>query len=286
MPDRGTSGRGTSVRALLELVRAPSALSVPGDTVTGAVAAGTPGWNTALLALSSACLYWSGMAANDWADRAIDGRERPERPIPSGRVAPGTALGIAVGLSLAGVGLSAVAGGRRASAVATALTCSVWAYDLRLSRTLAGPTGMAICRGLDVLLGARGRIDHRTLSAALTVAGHTGTVTVLSHGEVAGTRPVVPAATLATTVAVAAVPRGRLGRILAMLYLAAYGTAQVRAMTDPSGASVRSAVVDGITGLPLLQGALVAGHGAPKAGALISLAAPAGWLLARRVSPT
>jgi 4-hydroxybenzoate polyprenyltransferase len=145
---------------------------------------------------------------------------------------------------------------------------------------------MAICRGLDVLLGAGGHVDRRTLRAAATVAAHTVTITALSHGEVDGLRPAIPAATLAATVAVAVTPRGRLGRLLAVLYLAIYGRAQIRAMTDTSAASVRSAVVNGITGLPLLQGALVAGEGAPRTGALVSLAAPAGWLLARRVSPT
>ena len=45
------------------------------------------------LAAPRCCLYWAGMAANDWADRELDAVERPERPIPSGRVAPRHALG-------------------------------------------------------------------------------------------------------------------------------------------------------------------------------------------------
>ena len=79
----------TAWRDLAELVRAPAALSVPGDAVAGAAAAGALGrahrraWPRA-----SVCLYWAGMAANDWADRELDAVERPERPIPSGRVSP------------------------------------------------------------------------------------------------------------------------------------------------------------------------------------------------------
>ncbi|WP_344980642.1 UbiA family prenyltransferase, partial [Streptosporangium fragile] len=88
------------MRAVLELVRAPAALSVPGDTMAGAPAAGrraTPG-----LAAASVLLYWAGMALNDWSDREIDAVERPERPIPSGRVSPRGALGLAAGLTGAG----------------------------------------------------------------------------------------------------------------------------------------------------------------------------------------
>ena len=81
------------MRALLELVRAPAALSVPGDTMARPPPRGrrpAPG-----LALASVLMYWSGMALNDWADREADAVERPERPIPSGRVRPGAALGLA-----------------------------------------------------------------------------------------------------------------------------------------------------------------------------------------------
>ena len=76
-------------------------------------------------------LYWAGMAANDWADRRLDAVERPERPIPSGRVAPAAALGLAAGLTAAGLGLAAAAGrppGR--CAVAVPLAAAIWAYDL------------------------------------------------------------------------------------------------------------------------------------------------------------
>ncbi|WP_375373510.1 UbiA family prenyltransferase, partial [Micromonospora sp. ATA51] len=48
----------------------------------------------AALAGASVLLYWAGMAANDWADRHLDAVERPERPIPSGRVSPPAALGL------------------------------------------------------------------------------------------------------------------------------------------------------------------------------------------------
>ena len=116
---------------LAELVRLPAVLTVPGDTLAGAAAAGWPlGRRTWALPIASACLYWAGMALNDYADRDLDAVERPERPIPSGRVLPRQALALAAGLTAAGVGTAAAAGGRRALRVAVPLAATVWAYDL------------------------------------------------------------------------------------------------------------------------------------------------------------
>ncbi|RIV38061.1 SCO3242 family prenyltransferase [Micromonospora radicis] len=189
---------------LAELVRAPAALSVPGDVVAGAAAAGALGPRTPALAGASVLLYWAGMAANDWADRELDAVERPERPIPSGRVGPGLAVGLAAGLTAAGVGLAAAAGGRRAAAVALPLAAAVWGYDLAAKNTAAGPVVMAACRGLDVLLGAANGRPVRALPAALTVAAHTWTVTELSRREVSGADRALPTRTLAGTALVAA----------------------------------------------------------------------------------
>ncbi|SCG76101.1 SCO3242 family prenyltransferase [Micromonospora coxensis] len=189
---------------LADLVRAPAALSVPGDVVAGAAAAGTLGRRTPALAAASVLLYWAGMAGNDWADRRLDAVERPERPIPSGRVAPATALGLAAGLTAAGVGLAATAGGRRAAAIAVPLAATIWGYDLAAKNTAAGPAVMAACRGLDVLLGASGGRLPRALPAALTVAAHTWTVTALSRREVTGADAALPLRTLAGTALVAA----------------------------------------------------------------------------------
>jgi 4-hydroxybenzoate polyprenyltransferase len=286
------------LRDLIELVRAPAALSVPGDVVAGAAAAGVLGRRTPALAGTSVCLYWAGMAANDWADQNVDALERPERPIPSGRVSPPVALGLAAGLTAAGVAAAGLTGGRGALAVAVPLASAVWAYDLGGKDTAAGPALMAACRGLDVLLGASAGRLRRALPAALTVAAHTYTMTMLSRHEVHGGNSRTPAATLAATAAVAAAAgtprRGArrssaptaLAALLAGWYAARYGGTQARAAADPGAAPIREAVAAGITGLPILQGALVARAGNPAGALAVAAAAPLGRRLARRVSPT
>ncbi len=280
----------TPLRTLAELVRAPAALSVPGDVIAGAAAAGTLGARTAGLAGASVCLYWAGMAANDWADRELDAGERPERPIPSGRISAPAALGIAAGLTAVGLAVAARAGGARALAVAVPLAAAVWTYDLRTKNTAAGPVGMAACRALDVLLGAAAGDLVRALPAALAVAAHTYTVTELSRREVSGSgSAVLPATTLAATVGLAAAVASRRDAPTAMLageYLTSYGRAQARLLTDPAAGSVRAAVGAGITALPSLQGALTARAGRGWTGLAVAAAAPLARLLARKVSPT
>ncbi|MFJ8558381.1 SCO3242 family prenyltransferase [Streptomyces microflavus] len=147
-------GRGDTVRAWTELFRVSALFSVPGDALAGAAAVGrSPGRGTALAIGASLCLYEAGMALNDWADREEDAVDRPHRPIPSGRISPSAALGAAGALTAAGLALAARAG-RPALAVATGLAATVWAYDLHLKHTKAGPAAMAAARSLDLLLGA------------------------------------------------------------------------------------------------------------------------------------
>ncbi len=287
----------TGLRDIAELVRLPAALSVPGDALAGAAAAGRPGWRTAVLATSSTCLYWAGMALNDYADRELDAVERPERPIPSGRVSPTTALRTAGGLTLAGVGLAAVAG-RRAVAVAVPLAGAVWAYDLLAKPTAFGPVVMASTRTLDVLLGGSAA-PRRALPAALALGVHTASVTALSRGEVHGSSPAVARAALTTTAAVASAvvasnlrpgPRRLLPRLasaaLAADYARTVGRAQVAAVRSPDAGTVRRATGTGIRGMVPLQAALVAGGGAVAAALGLMAAVPALRAAAKGISPT
>ncbi|WP_369250358.1 UbiA family prenyltransferase [Streptomyces sp. R41] len=151
-----SAGLGAKARAKAwaELLRLPALFTVPGDALAGAAAVGARPNSRTLLAIgSSLCLYEAGMALNDWADRAEDAVERPHRPLPSGRIHPAAALAAAGALTAAGLALAARAG-RPSLAVAAPLAATVWAYDLTLKRTPAGPVAMATARGLDVLLGA------------------------------------------------------------------------------------------------------------------------------------
>ncbi|GAA4722797.1 UbiA family prenyltransferase [Isoptericola chiayiensis] len=280
-------------RDLAELVRVPAALTVPGDTLAGAAAAGWPcGRRTAALPVASACLYWAGMALNDWADRDLDADERPERPIPSGRVRPDQALAVAGALTTAGLAAAAVAG-RRPTAIAAVLAGAVWAYDVVAKPTPFGPVVMASTRFLDVLMGGAG---HRAaLAPATTVAAHVLAVTLVSRGEVHGTTSDLGRVAVATTagVGLAAAASGRgapstlvTGTALAATFAGTVLPAQLDVVRTPDAATARRATGVGLRGLVPLQAALLAGRGAYRAAAGVLAAVPLARLGARVVSST
>jgi len=201
-------------RAWAELLRLPALFTVPGDALTGAAATGVrPNRRTLLAITSSLCLYEAGMALNDWADRTEDALERPHRPLPSGRIKPAAALTAAGALTVTGLALASRAG-RPALAVAAPLAATVWAYDLALKHTPAGPAAMATARALDLLLGAAattGRI-RPAIPSATALGTHTFAVTAVSRHETRGGTPLPALAALTTTAALMwHVGRGRRG---------------------------------------------------------------------------
>ncbi|GAA1762094.1 SCO3242 family prenyltransferase [Agromyces humatus] len=280
----------TTAGDVLELVRAPAALTVLGDTIAGGHAGGARftarQW---LLPLASVFLYSGGMALNDYADRDLDAIERPERPIPSGRVSSRRALGIATTLMAVGVGLAAVGGGRRSLRVAAPLVGAIVLYNTVAKDTTAGPVSMAACRGLDVLMGGGG--GRAALPAAATVALHTAGVTATSRGEVHGGTVGTARAGLTITgaTAVAALiggpaagattndaasrpsrPETRTTRVLAgigaaaaaVAYLATALPSQLKSLENPSASNARTATRAGIGAMVPLQATLTARSGA------------------------
>jgi 4-hydroxybenzoate polyprenyltransferase len=242
------------------------------------------------------------MALNDWADRELDAVERPERPIPSGRVSAQTAFNLAAGLTAGGLVLSAVAGGRSALATSTALAATAWTYDVVAKNTIAGPAVMATARALDVLVGA-GDQRRRALGPALSVGAHILGVTTLSRGEVHGGTPLPARASLAVSAALTAATaqratdwkqlvwrRSTVAEVttaaLAGWFARSVVPAQAAAAREPDAKNIRSAVGAGIHGLVPLQAAWVARAGAPRLGAGLALAFPLVKALAKKVSST
>lgn len=292
------TGAVAGVRAVLELVRAPAALTVLGDTLAGAAASGRPvtAGRTTRLALASTCLYWAGMALNDYADREVDAEERPGRPLPSGRISPGAALATAAALTGAGL-VSAAAGGRDTLAMAVPLAATVWAYDLALKKTPYGPAAMAAARGLDVLMGAGARRSRHALAPAVLLAAHTYAITSVSRRETLGASASLPAGALAATGAVGLVgaaltpptaARSHRAASTALLggYLLAAGSAQLAATVRPDAPRLQGAVGAGIHAMIPLQAALTARGGSLRAAFALLAAYPVARSLSRKVSPT
>jgi 4-hydroxybenzoate polyprenyltransferase len=290
-----------SAGVIAELVRLPAVLSVPGDVLVGAAASGQRHnlARAAGLTAASSSLYLAGMALNDYADREVDARERPGRPIPSGRVTPRFALGLAGGLTAASATLAVAADGARALKVAAPLASAVWAYDLALKQTPAGTAGMSACRALDVLMGSGAHGARGALPDAAVVGAHTAVVTSVSRHEAEGATARIPltalgatagVATAATVLALRRSGGSALRRALSLGLVGAYaaivGGAHAEAAREPSPERLQRAVGAGILGLMPLEAGLLAGGGALAPAVAVAGMWPLARSLARRRSVT
>ncbi len=152
----------STARAYLELVRLPNIFTAMADVAMGflfvrAISGPRDGLVLGLLVTASSLLYAAGVVLGDLFDMQIDARQRPERPLPSGRVLPAVAAWLGWELLLIGVALAWVVafftGNLRPGVVAGLLAACIVLYDARLKRTPVGPVLMGACRMLNVLLG-------------------------------------------------------------------------------------------------------------------------------------
>jgi len=144
------------IKYFLELIRLPGMFTAHADILAAFLISGM-GFdriNTLfLLLLSSSCFFSAGMALNDYFDYETDLKERPQRPIPSGRVSRLSALTTGLVLIAAGI-FSAFFAGFRPFWISLALTAAIFLYDgLLKDRPLIGPLTMASCRYFNFLMG-------------------------------------------------------------------------------------------------------------------------------------
>lgn len=187
-------------KALLQLVRLPNLFTAAADSLAGWwIVAGSLGRPELWLPLvfASMAIYAGGIALNDYVDRAIDAEERPNRPIPSGRIRPRFALFLATGLLWLGWVLAAIPAMLEAdpgpAVVGGLLVACVVAYNTAAKQTGFGPVVMGACRALNLLLGmslATDRGGWVGLVAAVAYGTFVAGVTVLSRSETATGRRV------------------------------------------------------------------------------------------------
>lgn len=231
-------------------MRLPALFTAPGDVIAGWFLVGGAAFGAygtlAVLAGSSLCLYSSGMILNDVADAATDTRERPGRPIPSGRISRSVAGVAAALLMAAGVALAATVGVATLAA-AGLLAGLVLFYDLFAKRVgVLGPVVMGSCRGANLCLGASvGLASGNVLPVAVgasAVAAYIACVTAVASRETEGAPgnalrwlpPVALAAGLAALLCVAWTGEPWVPAVAALpVGLAIAASARLRAGTSP-----------------------------------------------------
>jgi 4-hydroxybenzoate polyprenyltransferase len=157
------------------LVRLPNVFSaasniLPGYfTIVTAVSSSFLSINILYLAglmTSSSLLYLAGIVFNDYFDFEIDKKERPTRPLPSGKITKRKALTIAISSIIAANVLTLLINWT-SFIIAVILTTIIIAYDYRLKHnTITGPITMGLARFFNIILGATPAIPTLLLSAA------------------------------------------------------------------------------------------------------------------------
>jgi 4-hydroxybenzoate polyprenyltransferase len=155
-----------------QLFRISNVFTIPPDIIVGflAVSISLGSWtghnvfDLIILIFSSICLYVGGLALNDLFDIKADRLERPNRPLPSGRIKKGKAILIilllfSIGLALASLVNSTAVG------ISMLLILGIVAYNYRIKNGFYRPYLMAGIRALNVIYGASFVFDIPITSA-------------------------------------------------------------------------------------------------------------------------
>jgi 4-hydroxybenzoate polyprenyltransferase len=248
------------------------------------------------------------MVFNDFFDVEQDSRERPTRPIPSGRVTRREAGLLGAGLLLAGVAAALLAAPvlrwtGNAPRPFTAVVIAVWLaaaillYDGPLKRTPAGPLAMGSCRFLNVLLGMsltgdapRGQAVYLAFVVGLYIAGVTWFARTEARQSQFRSLAGAAAVMLAALVLVLPMPVFRtadqatspLFPYLLVLLAFAVGVPVRRALASPGPTRVQEAVKRSLMALILLDAVLASALAGTVGLVLLVLLAPSLYLVRRQ----
>lgn len=291
------------LRTYAQLVRLPNVFTALADITFGGLALYALNLlpeggiiSVFFLLLASACLYTGGMVWNDFFDIEQDRKERPFRPIPSGRVPRAAAGRLGTLLLALGLGFAAGAGWRGDSMswlptqIAAALVVAILLYDAWLKRFWAGPLGMGTCRFLNVLLafslaGIRGVGLYAASIIGIYIVGVTWfarTEARLSSRKALASAAVVMLLSLLLALPIGVWSADVPGSSLYLYLLVALGfwvgIPVSRALKQPMPAKVQAAVKRSIFGLVLLDTTLAVALAGPVGLVILILLLPALYL--------
>jgi 4-hydroxybenzoate polyprenyltransferase len=251
----------------------------------------------AWLLLATTGLYGGGVVFNDVFDAELDAKERPERPIPSGRASRQGAALLGSLLLVVGV-VAALQASWLSGALAVGIATAALLYDAFGKHYAAiGPLNMGVCRGGNLLLGISavpaivGEHWFMTLIPITYIAG----VTAMSRGEVHGTKGIQGIVAL---LLVGIVIAGLFGLGLledyqiftALPFIAVFAGRVllpfIQAVSEPSPEKIRTAVKAGVLSLIVLDATVAAGFAGLPYGLLVLSLLPISMALAQLFAVT
>ena len=244
-----------------------------GTALAGGVAVSA---SAALVVVALSLFYIGGMFLIDAFDRAIDARERPERPIPSGEISAGLVFSAGFGLLATALALLSVATYGMAPSVrwqtlslGAALAAALVLYDAWHKGNAFGPVLMGLCRMLAYLTAGAavsGTLPPELWIAALVALSYLIGVTYVAKQEtLARVENLWPLLFLAAPLAYlpSAASQGPAGALVGAALLA-WISWSVWLLARPGRRRVQRAVVSLIAGISLVDAVLLAAHSHPE----------------------
>jgi 4-hydroxybenzoate polyprenyltransferase len=142
----------------LLLIRLPNLFTLPSNILVGfAIASAltltfTSFVQVLLLVTISIFLYCVGLVLNDLFDYNIDKKERPDRPLASGKISRKVAIVLVTIFSVTALSLSLLVS-VLTFGISLVLIALIFGYDKYLKNTQAGPFTIAAARVMNVMLG-------------------------------------------------------------------------------------------------------------------------------------
>ncbi|MDW0174668.1 MAG: UbiA family prenyltransferase [Nitrososphaeraceae archaeon] len=150
--------KNVSIKDYLALVRLPNLFTLPSNILVGMATVSSLAFTLTsfsqflLLVTISVLLYCVGIVLNDLYDFDIDKKERPNRPLPSGKISRRSAIVLVAIFSTLALILSLQVS-FSTLVISSILFSVIFGYDKYLKNTHAGPFTIASARVMNILLG-------------------------------------------------------------------------------------------------------------------------------------
>ena len=135
------------------------------------------------LLATSGCLFLAGMSLNDYFDKKIDKKERPERPIPSGKVSPKNALFLGIILLII-ANIFSIFVGFETVIVTIVMSLLIFSYDFKIKNfPVIGILTLSSVRFLNVILGTSIAFNSEIVYIAIPLAIFVAGISIFARTE-------------------------------------------------------------------------------------------------------
>jgi len=135
------------------------------------------------LLATSGCLFLAGMSLNDYFDKKIDKKERPQRPIPSGKIPRKNALFLGI-IFLVIANIFSIFVGLETVIVTIVMSFLIFSYDFKIKNfPVIGILTLSSVRFLNVILGTSIAFNLEIVYIAIPLAIFVTGISIFARTE-------------------------------------------------------------------------------------------------------